>query len=60
MTEKQAIKQMNQVEYQANKLATSYAKLRDNITLGSSSEEFIDAGKRVCAALTNLENELLK
>lgn len=53
---------MNQVEYQARKLTTSFVKLRDSFDFDSefSSEEFKSAGKAVCMALDNLENELLK
>ncbi|QDP68142.1 MAG: hypothetical protein Unbinned1473contig1000_20 [Prokaryotic dsDNA virus sp.] len=62
MTEKQAIKQMNQIEYQAKKLTTSFVKLRDSFDFDSefSSEELKSSGKALCVALDNLENELLK
>jgi hypothetical protein len=62
MTEKQAIKQMSQIEYQTRKLTESLTKLRENLDLdaGFSSEEYADAGRKVCEALDKLEDELLK
>jgi hypothetical protein len=53
---------MSQIEYQTRKLTESLTKLRENLDLdaGFSSEEYADAGRKVCEVLDKLEDELLK